>query len=188
MSILETLKTTLPNYGLTIKDFFYLGSLFYTTTTYEKEEACKKLKIPITEEGPKIFPIHQKKFLSVLNGKEVMDDETLKSLATELKNIYPKGKKDYTNSYWAEGVALIESRLKLFFRKFGYHSPEEIIDATKRYVDSFNGDYSYMRVLKYFIFKDIKGEEGIEKSSDLLNYIENKNDIDNSNFDVVEIC
>ena len=45
-----------------------------------------------------------------------------------------------------------------------------------------------MRTLKYFIFKDVKGDEGIEKSSDLLNFIENKNEITQDNWDNVELC
>lgn len=32
-----------------------------------------------------------------------------------------------------------------------------------------------MKLLKYFIFKDVKGEGGsIEESSDLINFLENK--------------
>ena len=43
----------------------------------------------------------------------------------------------------------------------------------------FNGDYTYMRILKYFIWKDEKklnqnGELYIEETSDLASYIENE--------------
>ena len=44
------------------------------------------------------------------------NDASLISLADELKKIYPKGKKDGTNYYWADGVQLIVKRLKLFFK------------------------------------------------------------------------
>ena len=188
MSILETLKSVLPNHNISLKEFFYLGTLFYPASKEEQESILTKYNIPKSGDEPRVFPIHTKKFMSIISEAEVLDSSDLKKLATELKEIYPKGKKPNTSYYWADGVALIEARLKLFFRKFGYYDPEEIIDATKRYVDSFNGDYSYMRTLKYFIFKDVKGEEGIEKSSDLLNFIENKNESTQDNWNNVELC
>lgn len=108
-------------------------------------------------------------------------ESSIKKLAEELKNIYPKGKKD-NMYYWTDGISLIIKRLKIFFKKYGIYSNEIIIDATKRYVDSFNGDYRFMKLLKYFIFKEKKGEGGdVESSSDLLNFIENNEGEESSN-------
>ena len=105
------------------------------------------------------------------------NDTSLISLADELKKIYPKGKKDGTNYYWADGVQLIVKRLKLFFKKYGdKYSYQQIIDATKKYIESFNGDYRYMKLLKYFIFKDKVGAINVEEESELVNYIENSNE------------
>jgi len=105
------------------------------------------------------------------------NDVSLISLADELKKIYPKGKKDGTNYYWADGVQLIVKRLKLFFKKYGdKYSYQQIIDATKKYIESFNGDYRYMKLLKYFIFKDKVGAINVEEESELVNYIENSNE------------
>ena len=104
--------------------------------------------------------------------------EKLESLAQSLKNLFPKGKKDGTNYYWADGVALIVRRLKLFFKKYGNtYSNEQIIKATEKYVKSFNGNYKFMKLLKYFIFKEKIGAGGdIEGESDLITYIENCNE------------
>lgn len=101
--------------------------------------------------------------------------DKLNSLAVRLKEIFPKGKKEGTNYYWAEGVALIIRRLKIFFKKYGNkYSEEQIIKAAETYVKSFNGSYQYMKLLKYFIFKEKVGAAGeIEGDSELLNYIEN---------------
>lgn len=101
--------------------------------------------------------------------------DRLTSLATSLKEIFPKGKKDGTNYYWADGVALIIRRLKLFFKKYGNkYTDEQIIQATKKYVEGFNGNYQYMRLLKYFIFKEKLGVGGdVEGDSELISYIEN---------------
>ena len=108
----------------------------------------------------------------------------LMGLATELKNIFPKGRKEGTNFYWADGVALIVKRLKIFIKKYGdIYTEEQIIKAAKKYVESFNGDYRYMKLLKYFIFK----EEIESSTSDLLTYIENaeeESDLKN-NWDIV---
>lgn len=104
-----------------------------------------------------------------------VEKERLSNLAKQLKEIFPKGKKDGTNTYWSEGIALIIRRLKLFFKKYGNtYTDEQILNATKSYVQSFNGNYQFMRVLKYFIFKEGKGADGmIEGTSDLVNAIEN---------------
>lgn len=102
-------------------------------------------------------------------------EDKLEHLAKSLKEIFPKGKKDGTNLYWTEGIALIIKRLKLFFKKYGVtYTDDEIISAAKNYVSSFNGSYQYMKTLKYFIFKDKVGvSKEIEGESDLINYIEN---------------
>ena len=122
------------------------------------------------------------------NGEEMLDRvlslssikqdsaSKAKELAVELKKIYLTGKKPGTNSYWADGPALIARRLETFFRKYGEDfTKEQIINATKKYIESFNGDYTTMRLLKYFIFKDDVGADGyVEPTSDLLNYIVNE--------------
>ena len=123
----------------------------------------------------------------MLNGIIVDSDkhqepqDRLTELATKLKTIFPKGKKDGTNYYWSDGVPLIIRRLKLFFKKYGSNfTNEQIIQATEKYVEGFNGSYQYMRLLKYFIFKEKIGANGeIEGDSELISYIENANEEEN---------
>ena len=105
-------------------------------------------------------------------------------LARKLKEIYPKGKKPGTNYYWAEGASLIAKRLKTFFDKYGEDfSDEQIINATKKYIESFNGDNSGMRLLKYFIWKDSVGAGGdVESSSDLLTAMENYSETEQTQY------
>ena len=122
----------------------------------------------------------------ILNGIIVDSDkhqepqDRLTELATKLKTIFPKGKKDGTNYYWSDGVPLIIRRLKLFFKKYGNDfTNDEIIQATEKYVEGFNGSYQYMRLLKYFIFKEKVGANGeIEGDSELISYIENADNED----------
>lgn len=109
------------------------------------------------------------------SDKKSKPDERLTQLATRLKEVFPKGKKDGTNYYWADGVALIVRRLELFFRKYGdTYTDEQIVKAAEKYVQGFNGNYTYMRLLKYFILKEKVGAAGeVEGDSELISYIEN---------------
>ena len=99
------------------------------------------------------------------------------------QELFPKGKKPGTTQYWTEGTSLIVKRLKVFFKKYGEYTDEQILSAAERYIKSFNGNYSYMRVLKYFILKDERksDEEGkliVQQVSDLATFIENAEDLD----------
>ena len=48
------------------------------------------------------------------------------------------------------------------------------MQAAEKYVQGFNGDYQYMKLLKYFILKEKIGADGeVEGESDLISYIEN---------------
>lgn len=111
---------------------------------------------------------------------DVPDEERLNILAAKLMEIYPKGKKEGTAYYWRGNRKEIRERLQKFFKLYGEkYSDEEIIKATKAYVTSFNGNYAFMRILKYFIIKDEKteNEEGkvvTNQISDLATFIENE--------------
>lgn len=109
------------------------------------------------------------------SDKEQEPQDKLVQLAIKLKEIFPKGKKDGTNYYWTDGTALIIRRLKLFFKIYGNKfTDEQIIQAAEKYVQGFNGDYQYMRLLKYFILKEKIGASGeVEGDSELISYIEN---------------
>ena len=138
--------------------------------TAERNDLFQQVGWRLTNKGTEVLD-------SVImdSDKEQEPQDRLIQLATKLKEIFPKGKKDGTNYYWAEGVALIVRRLKLFFRKYGNKfTDEQIIQAAEKYVQGFNGNYQYMRLLKYFIFKERVGANGeVEGDSELINYIEN---------------
>ena len=138
--------------------------------TAERNDLFQQVGWRLTNKGTEVLD-------SVImdSDKEQEPQDRLIQLATRLKEIFPKGKKDGTNEYWTEGVALIVRRLKLFFRKYGNKfTDEQIIQAAQKYVQGFNGSYRYMRLLKYFIFKEKVGANGgVEGDSELINYIEN---------------
>jgi hypothetical protein len=116
---------------------------------------------------------------NVLADSSVDDDTKITELATKLKELYPKGKKEGTNQFWADGVSIIVKRLKIFYKKYGFYDNDIIIKATEDYIKSFNGDYRFMKTLKYFLWSEKVNKAGeVEPTSDLLTYIENASEID----------
>lgn len=138
--------------------------------TAERDDLFQQVGWRLTNKGTEMLD-------SVImdSDKEQEPEDRLIQLATRLKEIFPKGRKDGTNYYWAEGVALIMRRLNLFFKKYGNKfTDEQIVQAAEKYVQGFNGNYHYMRLLKYFIFREKVGANGeVEGDSELISYIEN---------------
>lgn len=112
-------------------------------------------------------------------------DERFNNLANSLRELFPIGRKDGTQLQWRDSSSIISKRLKAFIKKFDIkentYTDEQYIEATRRYVNSFNGNYQYMQVLKYFIMKN-KIEDGMSViNSQLLSYLENTEDSSYSN-------
>lgn len=115
--------------------------------------------------------------------KTIPKDEELEPLALELMSIVPQTKMPGTPYYYKCNKREIILKLKKFFKLYGMYPYEDIVNATKRYVASFNGDYRYMKLLKYFIMKDEKrtdadGKGYIEETSMLATELENKESSD----------
>ena len=106
------------------------------------------------------------------NPKSV--NKRAEDLADKLRNIYPNGKILNTNYYYRGNKKDIVNKLKTFFTKYGnQYTNEQIINATKKYVESFNGNYTYLKLLKYFIWKDERAK-GESVQSLLADFIENE--------------
>lgn len=123
------------------------------------------------------------------SDKVIPKTNDLTYLVTTLRNIYPKGIKS-GSAAWRGNVREITLRLQKFFKIYGStYNEEDIIEATKKYVESFNGNYTYMRILKYFILKDeVKiNEDGVryvEQISELANFLENDTSNVDTNWDI----
>ena len=116
--------------------------------------------------------------------KNIVDKEdSIKELADKLRSIYPEGKMEGTSYYYRCNKADIIRKLKSFFRRYGEYTPEQIIEATQRYINSFNGNYTYLRLLKYFIWKDENKDGETLQVSQLADWIENKNETNANNTD-----
>lgn len=107
-------------------------------------------------------------------------DEELKILAKKMIDAYPHGvlidrrTGKPTTYYFQCNNAEVRAKLKSFYARYGEYSDEDILDAERRYVARWNGNYQQVgfRQLKYFIFK-INKDTG-EITSPLLDFLEHK--------------
>ena len=119
--------------------------------------------------------------ISIDSDKNVIDkDSEFTELATKLREIYPAGRKDGTTYMWRGTTAEVAKKLKTLVVKYGYTiNREDVLKATKEYVNSFNGNYRYMQLLKYFILKSVRDADGnVDIKSELMSLIENSDQID----------
>ena len=108
---------------------------------------------------------------------------SIEELADKLRDIYPNGKIANSNYYYRCNRQDIINKLKTFFKMYGTkYTDEQIINATQKYINSFNGNYTYLKLLKYFIWKDerLKGES---VQSLLADFIENESAEDTTSSD-----
>lgn len=121
----------------------------------------------------------------ILDSNGAIDnEERLKNLANRMKEVYPKGKMPGTPYYYQCNTREIMLKLKKFFKIYGNYADDDIVDATKRFVASFNGNYKFLPLIKYFIFKDklVMDEEGqqhVSPESPLATFLENKDNNEN---------
>ena len=172
--------------GLTLNEFLVL---YLTSSKVDINKEIESLvnkgvaSRDLFSEGNLIFGSKDKDLVTKIivdSDKNVQDNSLrLNELAKALQELYPQGKKEGTQYYWRDSTNVIEKKLKALVKKYGNcFTNEQAIAATKKYVDSFNGNYHFMQLLKYFISKNvIKGGE-VEEQSQLLSYIENMNQAD----------
>lgn len=158
------------------------------------------------KDPPEVFKnLKEREIITQQNGKfyvtqhwaEVLDEvladssgeqneDRLRNLAIQMREIYPQGRMIDSKTgrptpyYFRCNVGEVSRKLKTFFARYGEYTDEEILDATRRYVAAYQGNYQQkgFRLLKYFIFKDDvrQGPDGnyVEPLSYLLDYLENK--------------
>ena len=157
------------------------------------ESVCKKNKLSLAEllsilliktgaDIPKLFKSLEEKEIIV---KDVFGGYMVTQRWDDVAStILLDSDKDSTCHYFRGNKKDTILRLKKFFKRYGNKfTDEQILEAARSYVASFNGNYHYMRVLKYFIWKDAKKEDAdgnlyVDETSDLATLIENAGAID----------
>lgn len=173
-------EETLDKHKLTKAQLFLLFSLIHPVS--------KKDLIELENQGLISKDLFSNKYEIVNQGilkvnKIILDSDKasgkingdIVKLVKDLQELYPKGKKEGTNNYWRGNVPEIKERLLVFFKKFGDFPHDTVIQATQKYIDSFQDNTKLMKTLKYFISK--KRIDG-NTEYDLLTYIENINTVD----------
>lgn len=103
-----------------------------------------------------IYEKYSKLIESILleSDKIVPKKDSIGDLVTTLQELFPKGRKCDDNGIpkwsWRGNKKDVTTRLQAFFKLYGQYSPEDIIEATRRYVKRMSGD-KFMRILPYFI-------------------------------------
>lgn len=169
-------------HDLAVEELFCILACKSCNNLYTLIEKMKEQE-KLSKETPSPYPtLHwDQEVCSVLleSDDAIPKKDDCKELAEALRELFPRGIK-VGNSAWRGNVREITLRLQKFFKLYGNRwSNDEIVDATKRYVDHFNGDFTYMRILKYFIMKSdrVTGEDGtthIEDISELATWLENQ--------------
>lgn len=181
--------TVLEKYNITFEEFLWLllnrkkaDTEQLTSSLVTKKIANRDIlnsnKLLLTNKSNRII---SSVFIDSDKSIENKDAE-FEELAKEMQELYPKGKKSGTTYYWRGSLIEIVKKLKTLVVKYKYElNREEVLKATKEYVQSFNGDYTKMRLLKYFILKtDVDSDGNSKVTSDLMASIENS---DQTNID-----
>lgn len=180
-------QTILDKNGLTLEEFLvlYLGAKDVDIKSVSQSLIAKGLankdlffngRIVVSDKVKDLIST-----ISIDSDKNVIDkDSEFTELATELREIYPAGRKDGTTYMWRGTTAEVAKKLKTLVVKYGFTiNKEDVIKATKEYVSSFNGNYKYMQLLKYFILKSVRDADGnVDIKSELMSIIENSGQLD----------
>lgn len=180
-------QTILDKYDLSMEEFLllYLGAKGTdidkcTESLLSKGLANKNL----FSKGNIIVSEEIKELLTtiVIDSHEnvINKDEEYLELANKLRELYPSGRKEGTTYMWRGTTAEIAKKLKTLVVKYNFNFTEEqAIKATQSYINSFNGNYRTMRLLKYFILKSEKdADDNVNIVSEFMSLIENEGQID----------
>lgn len=173
--------------GISIDIFLYILSLYLKKgiDPYTFDTCCVKGLVEYSRRDVKGIPMDinlTAKGLElvesiILNSEFAVDNSNARfdNLAEKLIELYPKGEKPGTKQMWRDSKPIIAKRLKALIKKYEVSfTDEEAIEATKRYINSFDGDTRFMQILKYFLLKKDK-TTGLEDSQ-FLSYLENKDE------------
>ena len=174
--------------GIGLDEALYLLSVYkkkpINFNTVQKVKVENKiLKFENPRDPVQITPKGQSYIESILAKSKIhvsSDNlERYRTLADKMREVYPKGLKPGTNYQWRDSTAIIADRLMRLVAKYNIEfTDEEAVEATKRYIASFNDNYRYMQILKYFISKQ-KPVEGTsaEQNSQFLSFLQNEEGI-----------
>lgn len=132
------------------------------------------------QDGKFIIPEFTKSVVQKITSESGnINEDRLNSLASKIQKCFPEGKPQGSVAYYRANKREIIFQLQKFFIHYGNYSDEDILNATKSYVESFRGNYRYLPIITNFILKSTKtldemGNPVIKESSQLATQLENK--------------
>lgn len=177
--------SVINEFDITIEQAIGLFILYNKLDIDKLKEELQEKKLfgesTVTSKG--LLVIHKLRLDSKYGDDTNYDEQSLKELSEKLRKEFPEGKKEGTTQYWRGSNIEIYKKLDTLIKKYNFKFTEQqAINAVRKYVDSFNGNYKYMQLLKYFILKNIVTPNGTEIKSSFMEYIENENDNENESF------
>lgn len=181
------------NHNVTKEEILVLGAIQYGTSDVYQNLVSRGY---ITSANGSMLEL-DKKYTITHKGMNVFSDVILESdrptqsaqdrianLAIKLREMYPEGKMQGTSYYYRGNTPDIKKKLVSFFKRYGdEYTDEQILEATRNYIASFNGNYLYLRLLKYFIWKDENRDGEVVQVSQLAEWIENSDQTNPYNYD-----
>lgn len=175
-------EKVLSKYGLSLEEFLllYLCSREINLTDLAESLINKGLaNRDLKDSSSVVVSDNAKDFIAsilISSAKVILDRHSdFSELANKMRELFPAGRKAGTTYYWRDSVPVIARKLETLVTKFDVEfTEEEALNATRRYIESFNGDYRYMQLLKYFILKTDRSTGEIK--SEFLSLIQNPED------------
>lgn len=126
------------------------------------------------------------------SDKSIPEENILTDLAIKLQNIFPQGRKcddyDVPKWSWRGNKTDVVKKLQKFFKIYGNYPSEDIIKAATNYVNRYKYDNKAMRILPYFIYKEVG--DGVSDLATELESLDNNDDselIRQYNYDSSEV-
>lgn len=185
---IEINEDILRRYKLSISQYLILWAFMKSTDIAADFQNLVERKIIQKEDkefciAPEEASVVENIYLKSIT-KDSKGEDYYTDLAVALKNVYPKGRKPGTNTMWRGNTVEIVKKLKTLESVYHFtFTFDQAVEATRKYVESFNGNYDKMRVLKYFLLKTVSepDEDGKLKStvvSDFMTFVENEDQVE----------
>lgn len=184
---MERTRTLLQVKDVDIENLFdslqqrgYITSCIYSTD-FSYRPPYRRASWSLLEKGRQL--LSENCVSPTSSRKKVTNQEVLDrcaSLAPKLMALYPMGNKPGTSLKWRGSEKIVAERLCKLINEGNEFTDEEAINATKNYVSAFNGMYTQMRILPYFLWKNrVVGGE-VDKACDFMSYVEDLRTNNNS--------
>lgn len=126
----------------------------------------------ITDKGIKLLQGVEKVMAS--SNKSITNKEWDDNIQ-KYNEMFPKGRMGNSTVYYRANPKELRESFIWFFDKYPEYSWSDVLRITKKYIASFNDNYTYLRNSKYFI----KKTAGSVTSSTLADILYNEDSIDN---------